>query len=89
VRSSPTRHGVLGEHLANTSVGNSGIAWVTAGNRISHICRAFVPIRALRYRAVSALFRLDKAEVTGSSPVSPIAQKPCKSHGFCVSGGGP
>jgi hypothetical protein len=39
--------------------------------------RLFLPFRALRDPPVPTLNRLDKAEVTGSSPVSPIVGNPC------------
>jgi len=64
---------LLGAHLAHISTGNAGKARVGAGIQKGLFCRCFLPFRALRYPLIPTLNRLDKAEVTGSSPVSPIA----------------
>ena len=63
---------LLGAHLAHISTGNAGKARVGAGIQKGLFCRCFLPFRALRYPLIPTLNRLDKAEVTGSSPVSPM-----------------
>src|ERR1019366_8608012 len=65
---------LLGAHLAHISTGNAGKARVGAGIQKGLFCRCFLPFRALRYPLIPTLNRLDKAEVTGSSPVSPIVR---------------
>ena len=77
----------VGEHLANTSMGNCRNRWIGEGSRTVLICRHFTPFRAHRYPAISALFRLDKAEVTGSSPVSPITKKTLQISAFLLHAG--
>jgi hypothetical protein len=62
---------LLGAHLAHISTGNGGKARVGAGIQKSLFCTCFLPFHALRYPLIPILNRLDKAEVTGSSPVSP------------------
>jgi hypothetical protein len=63
--------------MANISVRNQG----RVRNHHNLACPAFAAVfvlsRALAYPCLTALFGLDKAEVTGSSPVSPITKKPC------------
>jgi hypothetical protein len=67
----------LGEHLANISTGNARNDRVGMGTHQARFSRRLLPFRAHRYPAVPALFSLDKAEVIGSSPISPTSQKPC------------
>ena len=50
----------------------TGRAGVAAGRQKRRFPKRFLPFRAPRCRGVPAPGRLDKAEVTGSSPVSPI-----------------
>jgi hypothetical protein len=70
---------LLGAHLAHISTGNAGKARVGAEIQKGLFCRCFLPFRALRYPLIPTLNRLDKAEVTGSSPVSPIIKEFCGS----------
>ena len=78
----------VGAHLAHISTGNGGKGGVGRGSQKGHFLKRLLPFRALRHPAVPTLDRLDKAEVTGSSPVSPIREKARKSGPFLVSGEG-
>jgi hypothetical protein len=78
---------MLGAHLAHISTGKGGKAGVGAGIQKGLFCRCFLPFHALRYPLIPTLNRLDKAEVTGSSPVSPIPKCPRKCGVFRSEGG--
>jgi hypothetical protein len=60
------------EQFSNTTTGISGFYRSTEGTTIPPACSHFVPNRAVCFPFLPTLFRLDKAEVVGSSPTSPI-----------------
>jgi hypothetical protein len=82
---SAERKVLLGAHLAHISTGNGGNGGVGSGIQKGLFCRYLLPFHALRNPLVPTLNRLDKAEVTGSSPVSPIAKRPVFTGRFAVS----
>ena len=57
---------VLGPHLAHTSVGIGGYAWLGLGNREVWVCRSFLPFRARAYPALPIVLSLDKEESSQS-----------------------
>src|SRR5271155_1423675 len=77
----------LGAQLAHTSTGNDGKCGVGVENQKSLLYRQFLPFHAHRNPRVPTMFGLDKAEVTGSSPVSPMPQTPHFYGAFGVFGG--
>jgi hypothetical protein len=60
------------EQFSNTTTGISRFQRSAEETRISQVCSHFAPNRAICFPLLPTLFRLDKAEVVGSSPTSPI-----------------